>query len=76
MKPVLRYQSSIAIPPQLQAKTRHPNPPDGKAEPGVPSGEPVRREAAINHRLVAQKAEHPADTGAMWTYMDFIYSLG
>ena len=53
----------IALSPELQTESRPANPTDTAVEPGVPSGEPVRREAAINHRLVAQKQSTRLITG-------------
>ena len=44
----------IALSQELQTESRHANTATAAAEPRVPPREPVWREAAINHRLVAQ----------------------
>ncbi len=45
----------VAPSPELQSKSSHSNPTGTPTEPGVPSPKPLWIEAAINHRLVAQK---------------------
>ena len=45
----------IALSPELQAESRHSHPTDGATKPRVPPGQALRRETAINLRLVAQK---------------------
>ena len=45
---------SIALSQELQTMPFHSNPTGTEAERRVPPREPVWREAAINHRLVAQ----------------------
>src|SRR2546426_9863699 len=53
----------IALSQELQTESRAANPTDTSFESGVPPGESVRREAAINHRLVAQKQSTRLITG-------------
>ena len=45
----------IALTPELQTQSGDSHPTHAAAEPRVPAREPVWCEAAINHRLVAQK---------------------
>src|SRR6266568_3901526 len=52
-----------ALSQELQTESRAANSTDTAVKSGVPSGEPVRREAAINHRLVAQKQSTRLITG-------------
>ena len=62
MKPVIRYQSQLLFRKSYKPN-RHSNPTGAAAEPRVPSREPVWREAAIDHRPVAQKQSARLITG-------------
>ena len=53
----------VALSQELQTESRHANPASATAEPRVPPREPVWREAAINHRPVAQKQSARLITG-------------
>jgi hypothetical protein len=53
----------IALSQEPQTESRPANPTGTTAEPGVPPCEAVRREAAIDHRLVAQKQSARLITG-------------
>src|SRR5438093_3409159 len=44
----------IALSQELQTESCHANPAIAAVEPRVPASEPVWRQTAINHRLVAQ----------------------
>src|SRR5690349_8474169 len=53
----------IALSPELQTESRDAHPTITSFESGVPTREPVRREATINHRPLAQKQSIRLITG-------------
>src|SRR5438132_1684273 len=57
------FSKQIALSSELSTESCAANPTSTAVEPGVPPGQPVWREAAINNRLVAQKQSPRLITG-------------